>query len=258
VRSSASASWLALATAAVCFSVVTLVCAVAPSSVVAAPDEAEVNKALAQVKADPNLSPHRTARTLRWAGKQQQQEQKKYQSSGAFDWIAGMFQAVAGASRVFFWALILVLVGLLGLVVVRLAQSFRYEGRTRLPAAPTHVRELDIRPESLPRDIGATALTLWERNDHRGALVLLYRGLLSRLVHGHQVPIRESSTEADCLTLASTRLEANAVGYTAGLIRAWQLAVYGAREPATEQMRALCSGFDGTFPAPVETAAEQG
>jgi hypothetical protein len=238
----------------VCFSVATLVCAVAPSSVAAAPDEAEVTKALEQVKADPNLSPHRMARTLKWVGKD---EQKKYEPSGGFAWLAGLFQAAAGASRVFFWAVILVLLGLLGVLVVRLAQGFRYEGRTRRPAAPTHVRELDIRPESLPRDIGATAMALWERNDHRGALVLLYRGLLSRLVHGHQVPIRESSTEADCLTLASTRLDANAVSYTAGLVRAWQLAIYGARDPATEQMRALCTDFDGTFPAPAEPAAEQ-
>ena len=35
-----------------------------------------------------------------------------------------------------------------------------------------------------------TALGLWERGEARAALSLLYRGLLSRLVHTYQVPIR--------------------------------------------------------------------
>jgi hypothetical protein len=156
---------------------------------------------------------------------------------------------------VLFWALIVLALGLLGLFILRTVQRFRYEGPTHVADLPTHVRELDIRPESLPRDIGAAALQLWERDDHRGALALLYRGLLSRLVHGHGVPIRESSTEADCLTLAVPRLEASVASYAAGLVRVWQHAIYGAREPAAEEMRTLCARFDGTFPASAADAS---
>ncbi|HEV8332243.1 MAG TPA: DUF4129 domain-containing protein [Steroidobacteraceae bacterium] len=251
MRSSARARWRAVAATAIGFGIVTLACAVAPASAAAGPDEAEVSKALEQVKADPNLSPHRTTRTLKWVD---EQERRQYQQPGFLAWLGGLFAGIAGASRIFFWALIIVALGLLGLFIARLAQHFRYEGRPRVADVPTHVRELDIRPESLPRDIGATALQLWERNDHRGALVLLYRGLLSRLVHGHGVPIRESSTEADCVTLAVPRLDAVAATYTAGLVRVWQHAIYGAREPAADEMRTLCTRFDGTFPAPAETA----
>lgn len=253
MRSSARARWRVVAASAICFGLTTLAGAVAPSLAVASPDEVEVSKALERVKADPNLSPHRTARTLKWAG---QQERREYQEPGFLKWLAGLFKMIAGASRVFFWALIIVALGLLGLFIMRLAQHFRYEGRPRVPDAPTHVRELDIRPESLPRDIGATALQLWERNDHRGALVLLYRGLLSRLVHGHGVPIRESSTEADCVTLAVPRLDAGAATYAAGLVRVWQHAIYGAREPGSDEIRTLCTRFDGTFPAPAEAAGQ--
>jgi hypothetical protein len=254
VRSSARAGWRVVAAAAIGFGLATLACAVAPSLAVAAPDEAEVRKALAQVKADPNLSPHRKSRVLKWVDQQERRQQVK--PPGFMGWLAGLFQSIAGASRIFFWALIIAALGLLGLFLMRLAQHFRYEGRARIPDLPTHVRELDIRPESLPRDIGATALQLWERNDHRGALVLLYRGLLSRLVHGHGVPIRESSTEADCVTLAVPRLDAVAATYTAGLVRVWQHAIYGAREPEADEMRTLCTRFDGTFPAPAATAGQ--
>jgi hypothetical protein len=231
--------------------IATLAGALAPSSAFAGPDEVEVSKALEQVKADPNLSPHRKTRTLKWLN---DEERKQYKTPGFLTWLAGLFQGIASASRIFFWALIIAALGLLGLFMMRLAQHFRYEGRPRIADVPTHVRELDIRPESLPRNIGAAALQLWERNDHRGALVLLYRGLLSRLVHGHGVPIRESSTEADCVTLAVPRLDAGAATYTAGLVRVWQHAIYGAREPAADEMRTLCTRFDGTFPAPAETA----
>ena len=83
---------------------------------------------------------------------------------------------------------------------------------------PSHVRELDIRPESLPDDIGAAALAVWERGEQRAALALLYRGLLSRLVHAHGVPIRASSTEGDCLALAQSRLAAGSAQYAARLV----------------------------------------
>ena len=59
---------------------------------------------------------------------------------------------------------------------------------------------------AFPPDIGAAARALWDRGEHRAALALLYRGMLSRLAHVHRVPIRDSSTEGDCLALAASHL----------------------------------------------------
>jgi hypothetical protein len=111
------------------------------------------------------------------------------------------------------------------------------------------VRDLDIRPESLPPDIGAAALALWEQGEKRAALALLYRGLLSRLVHVHSVPIRDSSTEGDCLALATTRLRAERVAYVSKLIRTWESAVYGGVDVETEVVRALCAEFSAALDA---------
>jgi hypothetical protein len=108
--------------------------------------------------------------------------------------------------------------------------------------APTHVQDLDIRPESLPADVGGTARRLWDRGEHRAALALLYRGLLSRLAHVHHLPVRDSSTEGDCLAL-STRMEAAGRDYAARLIVVWQTAVYGHLRADTAQVHALCDGF---------------
>src|SRR5690606_9992514 len=109
--------------------------------------------------------------------------------------------------------------------------------------APTHVRDLDIRPESLPDDIGAAAWSLWEHGEHRSALSLLYRGLLSRLVHAHALPIRDSSTEGDCLALAERYLASDRHDYVSQLIRTWQRAVYGGENPQAPDIRRLCDDF---------------
>ncbi|MET0657279.1 MAG: DUF4129 domain-containing protein, partial [Steroidobacteraceae bacterium] len=109
---------------------------------------------------------------------------------------------------------------------------------------PTHVRDLDIRPESLPDDIGAAALGLWNEGQRRAALALLYRGLLSRLVHVYDVPIKASSTEGDCLHMVEQHLSEQRLAYANHLVRVWQRAVYGARDPENEEVRDLCLGFD--------------
>jgi hypothetical protein len=120
---------------------------------------------------------------------------------------------------------------------------------------PTHVRDLDIRPESLPDDVGGAALELWERGEHRAALALLYRGLLSRLAHVHAVPIRDSSTEGDCLALAATHLPATRAAYVERLIRVWQRAVYGNVEPTEEEFHFLGATFASALDMPAATPA---
>jgi hypothetical protein len=252
VRLRLSSRWLGVVAAAWCGCVVALAGVAWPSSATAAPDEAEVEQALEQVRKDPNLSAERTIRTLKWVS---EDEPEPPQASG-WGWVRGMFDWIAGTSRVLLWAIIITLLALLVLFMVRTLKSFEPAPRSREPDAPTHVRELDIRPESLPDDIGTEAFTLWQRNEHRAALALLYRGLLSRLVHAHGVPIRQSSTEADCLGLALPRLSGETADYTTGLVAVWQRAVYGARDPDTEEVRTLCNRFDRAFPALARPAAD--
>ena len=75
-------------------------------------------------------------------------------------------------------------------------------------------------------------------------LSLLYRGALSRLVHGHGVPIRAASTESECLTLAATRLAPPAQRFLAQLVAGWQGVAYARRALAPEDFEQLCADFD--------------
>lgn len=208
------------------------------------PTQGEIIAAIEKLRADPNLSGERQTRALRWAG---EDDSKPQERGDLAQWIKNFFAWLGQLSRALVW----VIGALLGLALVwflvRLFGTVASASAPRPAVVPTHVRELDIRPESLPDDIGAAALELWQQGQHRAALALLYRGLLSRLAHEHQVPIRDSTTEGDCLALAKQHLQPERGDYVARLIGVWQRATYGGREPDANEVQALCAGFDAAL-----------
>jgi hypothetical protein len=207
------------------------------------PSPGEIAKAIEEVKKDPNLDTEMKVKTLKWIGKSK--PAAKNPEWALFAWIREFVRWFERSARVLMWGLVAILAVWLVTSIVRLVR-----GRVprQLPddgfVAPTHVRDLDIRPEALPPNIGAAARGLWDRGEHRAALALLYRGLLSRLVHSHRVPIRDSSTEGDCLALAGDHLaEASRRDYASRLIRIWQRAVYGSQDPTSDAVYELCDEF---------------
>jgi hypothetical protein len=209
-----------------------LLAAAPPAFAVAgdAPTQPEVDAAVEAVKKDPNLAAQKSVRTLTWKGNGEDETKPRRSRSHwprGLHWLPNLFGWIGQASQMLVWLLIAALVGVLLLFIARLVRGTRLETRGSKFVAPTHVQDLDIRPESLPPDIGAAARALWERGDRRAALALLYRGMLSRLAHVHEVPIRDSSTEGDCLALAARKLDAVRVAYVSQLVRTWQRFTYG-------------------------------
>lgn len=212
----------------------------------ARPTEAQVNQAIKKLKADPNLAIETKINSLRWMQDKDKKEEKQ-KIPGWLRWIQKLFEWLAQTSRLLLWTIITILVAI---VVVFLLRLFRnYQISAKLPASylPSHVRDLDIRPESLPDDIGAAAWELWQQNNHRAALSLLYRGLLSRLVHQHLVPIRDSSTESQCLKLARVHLQSSQTDYVSRMLKLWQFAVYGAQLPDGVEVQQLCEQFSAAL-----------
>jgi hypothetical protein len=204
------------------------------------PHAGEIARALQAVKADPNLATERTITTLHW---KDSGAKPRANTPAWWAWITGLFAWFGQSARVLMWGAIIALVGALSALTVRL-----FVRRQRLPSetrfvAPTHVRDLDIRPETLPDDVGAAARELWDSGEPRAALALLYRGLLSRLAHVHQMPIRDSSTEGDCLALAAHHLAGGRREYASRLVRVWQRAVYGREQVETSIVYVLCDEF---------------
>jgi hypothetical protein len=151
-----------------------------------------------------------------------------------------------------------VLVALLLVSARHLVNLRAFERRAKADAAVSHVRDLDVRPESLPDDVGAAAWALWQAGRVPEAMSLLYRGALSRLIHKYRVPITSSATEGECLDLARARLEPPTLRYVTQVVRAWEASIYGGRALSAAMGEALCSGFgqrlDGR-PAPAGDVA---
>jgi len=220
-----------------------------------APTREQVNAEVEKLRADPDLSGVHKQKTLRF--KKDEDKKKKAEPNSLPDWLRNFARWMTEAGRAVVW----VLGGLaVALFIVGLRHWIRVRaGAVKGPhaALPSHVRDLDIRPESLPDQIGAAAAALWQRGEHRAALSLLYRGALSRLVHQHAVPIRAASTEGECVALAAARLPPERSAFFGRLVSAWQLAVYGARLPESSSVLALCADFDTQFRAtpPAQPAA---
>ena len=203
-----------------------------------APGAAEIERALTIVKADPNLSAERTMKMLRW------NESAQASTLSLPAWLVGLIAWFNESTRLLWWLAGATLAGMLVVYIIRMIRApgpVSIGGGTFV--APTHVQDLDIRPETLPHDIGAAARALWDRGECRAALALLYRGMLSRFAHVHRVPIRDSSTEGDCLALSAGRLPAAGYDYASRLVTVWQRAVYGGEPVATADVHVLCVEF---------------
>ena len=219
------------------------------------PTQEQVKAAVAKLKADPNLGVEKKSHRLHWVN-----SAEKKPNENPDDWLHWLADAIswfATTARALLWVIGILLAGIVALYIKRFLELRGERPSPLRVAMPTHVRDLDIRPESLPEDIGSSALELWERGEHRAALALLYRGVLSRLAHVHNVPIRDSSTEGDCLRLANAHLPAAPGAYVARLIRVWQRAVYGNTDPTDEELRSLCAAFADAIDRPVSTPVEQ-
>jgi len=219
------------------------------------PSSAQVTAAVSALNADPSLAEEQKLKTLRWAG---HSHRAALRPPGWLDWIGQLFMWIAESARALLWVAGLLLVAFLVLYLLRRIREARLGPDAGATQAPSHVRDLDIRPESLPDDIGAEALTRWEAGEHRAALSLLYRGLLSRLVHAFSLPIRQSSTEGECVQLTERLLGGPPAIYAARLVRIWQRSVYGGLEPDSRDVRTLCEQFQPSLAArPAGHAAAQ-
>ncbi|HSC84017.1 MAG TPA: DUF4129 domain-containing protein [Pseudomonas sp.] len=116
----------------------------------------------------------------------------------------------------------------------------------RVREMPSQLFGLELAPESLPDDIASAAERLWAEQP-REALGLLYRGLLSRLLHDFRLPLKNSHTEGEVLQLVQRLDQEELSRFSAILTRHWQNLAYGHRLPPEQLRRGLCEGWRRLF-----------
>ncbi|WP_249671939.1 DUF4129 domain-containing protein [Pseudomonas abieticivorans] len=171
-------------------------------------------------------------------------------ASGLRDWFnSTLLNRIAQAFEFLLWG---ALIGLVGLVAWHYRQWLQaFVGRRPSPAnkpgaPPEQLFGLEVRPDSLPADIAASAEQLWA-SQPREALGLLYRGLLSRLLRDYQLPLKSADTEGQILTHIDSLRQPQLSAYSARLTRHWQDLAYGHRLPAQRLRAELCQGWRELF-----------
>ncbi len=166
------------------------------------------------------------------------------------DWllkvIGGFFKGFAQIGEVLLWAAAgLILAGLAWWLLRNRGWLPGLAGRPKeTPQAAVTLFGLDVRPESLPQDIVATARALLEQGDHRGALSLLYRGILARFIQQGYPRIPASATENECLAKVVASRSAAEADYFRALTTAWIGLAYGHLLPGREQLESLCNKWE--------------
>ncbi|MDF1838878.1 MAG: hypothetical protein P1V35_13490 [Planctomycetota bacterium] len=106
---------------------------------------------------------------------------------------------------------------------------------------------LDLRRESLPRDVVGEARSLWEAGQVKGAVSLLYRASLVVLRDRHGLFIEDGDTEGRCLRKV-TALEIMELGtYFGGLTDRWTRLAYGGESLDESSFAGLAKGYGTHF-----------
>jgi len=98
----------------------------------------------------------------------------------------------------------------------------------------------------LPTDVAGEAERLWSAQP-RQALGLLYRAMLSRLLHERLLPLKNAHTESEALQLIATLQEPTLTHFATLLTQHWQNLAYGHQAPPNEALGELCSAWRGLF-----------
>jgi hypothetical protein len=107
---------------------------------------------------------------------------------------------------------------------------------------------LDLREESFPDDVAASALSLYQDKHYREAMALLYRATLAYLVQHYHFDLKKGATEGDCLDWVTQTLSDNEqVSYFSELTHSWQLIAYAHQSVSEEKMLWLCDNWSSYY-----------
>lgn len=222
----------------------------------AEPTEAtESKQAIEQVLADPLFGRMEEQSRWKYVGK------KKEDTTNSSNWfiqlmkfllkiLKGFFSGFANIGEVLMWLAGLSIVAYLIYHFSRNSQWMQFSassGRDKKRELPATLFGLNVRADSLPDDIGQAVLSKLADGDLRGALSLLYRGSLVRLVVEHQLDIPSSATEGEALTIVRQQRNQQEADFFRKLTHAWLRTAYGHFMPERAEIEQLCQDWEQVY-----------
>ncbi len=185
-----------------------------------------------------------------WVRKEKAKKQKSGLNKFTFADFFEPFAKVMGFIIEFaLWILIAVALFLLFYFRDSWLHLFNIQRKTKKEAyqAPEVMFGMDVRPDSLPDDIIGESRKLWNNNQHRESLSLLYRGALISLINQEQVELNDSFTEGDVLKHSRQKVTERKQAFLTQLTDNWKLIAYAHRNPTDKQMELLFNTWASDF-----------
>ena len=160
-----------------------------------------------------------------------------------FKGISDWYSIIVGVLEALLWGLVIAIFAYL-IYRFRLLKmpEFALDKETR-EAPPSHLFGLELNQDNLPDDVISAAQALWQQQQFRQALSLLYRAALTFLVHERHLPLNSSHTEQECLRLCLQHESEQRGQFFQDLTRHWVALAY-AHHPLSEgDFKALCNGW---------------
>jgi len=163
------------------------------------------------------------------------------------EWLKSVAAFIAKIVEFSLW--ILVITAIIALYVFRKYWLPLLEGKPKTEALeqPDILFGMDVRSDSLPDDVLATARELWQDGKARDALSLLYRSALIQLISREQLQLKHSHTEGDILKLSQTELAMTRQEYFQQLTKQWVQIAYAHQAPSEAQMQHLFDHWESDF-----------
>jgi hypothetical protein len=238
------AARLAGASAAMFFAIALAVIAT-PQPAHAAPPasgEAAPSREIKQVLSDKVFGHSEPKRVITYVGPEWKSDGKAREWD--WGWLEKVAEFLSGAIRIIAWG---AAVAVIAFALYFLARYVRARGLARARAArPDFLFGLDVRPGSLPDDVGAAAEALVRRGAMRDALSLLYRAALVRFMDDG-LEFLQGDTEGDCIRRVESFSAPQRRFYFMRLVLAWQSLAYAHRAVEGDALIALAREWRSHF-----------
>jgi hypothetical protein len=234
------------AAAVACGVVAVLVGVLTPASEARAADPPrEASQEIRRVLEDPKFGRNETVRRLKYVGPEWKSSDSNTSFNLDWKWLEKIAKLLAEGIRLVAW---IAGAAVIAFALYHLARYLRLHGYfTRGRARrPDFLFGLDVRPESLPGDVGAAAEALAAQGRAREALSLLYRGALVRFMDAG-IEFLQGDTEGDCTRRVDAGAQPGRRAYFRRLVAAWQTLAYGHRALDSGDVMSLAREWRSVF-----------
>lgn len=219
----------------------------------AAVDRAEAKVLIHEVLKDPAFGKRESVTYWKYIGRQDDPVDDPQELPTLLQWILDMLEGFTRGFAAFGKALLLMVAGvLLGWLLYRawLNRGYwvvRQPAEVRQKNGPSSLFGLSLEQDALPSDVAAACRDLLRQGDVRGALSLLYRGVLVALLEHDRLEIPDSATEYECVEQVRAFCPEEQASYFARLTRLWIATAYGHQAPEQQRMAGLCDEWERLF-----------